>query len=185
MIEFIKSTHTYLVDGVVVPSVTQIMKQASDDTYCGIPEEVLIKAAERGTAVHEGICEYDTTKRISADCPIDYLDRYLNLKVKTQLEPMRQEFILCATVGITFAGTIDMLAKIGGKTALIDIKTSSAKHVDLWSIQLAGYDELLRENGVVVDEHYILHLTSKTAKLISIIPDYKKWNEYKSEQSLW
>ena len=52
-IEFIESSHTYLVNGIIVPSVTQIMKGDSDNVYNGIPSHILEKAAERGTAVHK------------------------------------------------------------------------------------------------------------------------------------
>ena len=181
MLEFIESTHTYIVDGIIVPSVTQIMRQASDDTYANIPPWILEKAAERGTIVHQAIHDYEVHQRINPDCPIDYLERYRVVKATSRLEPFRQEFMLTATVGLTFAGTIDMLARIGDKTVLVDVKTSSAVHNDLWAIQLAGYDELCRENGIPVDEHYILHLTAKSGKLLRIIPDVAKWNELKDE----
>ena len=181
MIEFIESTHTYLVDGIIVPSVTQIMRQASDETYANIPPHILETAAKRGTIVHQAVYDYEVNHRINPDCPIDYLERYRVVKATSRLEPFRQEFMLTATVGLTYAGTIDMLAKIGDKTVLVDIKTSSARHPDLWAIQLAGYSELLRENGVNVDECYILHLSAKSGKLLRIEPDTKRWCELKDE----
>ena len=58
-----------------------------------------------------------------------------------------------------FAGTYDMLAKINGKTILIDHKTSKEIHDKLLSVQFAGYNELCEANGIKIDEFYCLHLT--------------------------
>ena len=49
IIEFIEETHTYLLDGVIIPSVSEII---SDDTYASIPPHILQFAATRGKAIH-------------------------------------------------------------------------------------------------------------------------------------
>ena len=41
MVEFIEEGHIYLVDGVIVPSVTQILHRVFPEKYEGIPKEVL------------------------------------------------------------------------------------------------------------------------------------------------
>ena len=177
-IEFIESSHTYLVNGIIVPSVTQIMRADSDEVYNGIPPHILEKAAERGTAVHRAIYEYEQLGFYPTDETVkDYLNRYIVVKSISRLQPVRQEFMLCSTSEPRFAGTVDMLATIGDKTILLDVKTSSALHRELWAIQLAGYDQLCRENGIEPQEHYILHLNGKRGKLYQIIPDYAKWEE--------
>ena len=52
---FDEATHTYRVDGRVVPSVTQILKAVYPDVYAGIPAHVLDRKARLGTAVHKAI----------------------------------------------------------------------------------------------------------------------------------
>ena len=41
ILEYIDSTHTYLVDGVIVPSITQIMKLKFGNKYDGVDKDVL------------------------------------------------------------------------------------------------------------------------------------------------
>ena len=51
-LEYIDEIHQYLVDGVCVPSITQILKVKFGNKYVGISKEVLDNAAKKGTAVH-------------------------------------------------------------------------------------------------------------------------------------
>ena len=60
-LEFDEETHTYLVDGIIVPSVTQLLKDQFQHKYDGVPEEVLKRASQRGTEVHEAIERYIKT----------------------------------------------------------------------------------------------------------------------------
>ena len=54
-LEYFDSEHIYLVDGVIVPSITQILKIKFGGKYQGIDKEVLKRASDAGTAVHEAI----------------------------------------------------------------------------------------------------------------------------------
>ena len=53
MVEYIGETHTYLVDGVIVPSVTQLLQFKFPNKYSGIPQKVLDSKAEYGTKIHK------------------------------------------------------------------------------------------------------------------------------------
>ena len=57
-LEYDDTTHTYLVNGVIVPRVTQVMQVKFGNKYEGIRSEVLNRAAERGTAIHKAIENY-------------------------------------------------------------------------------------------------------------------------------
>ena len=59
VLEYIDETHTYLYDGVILPSITQLLKKKFGGKYDGIPKATLEKAAERGTAIHKAIEEYE------------------------------------------------------------------------------------------------------------------------------
>ena len=52
-LKFNESSHIYKLHGFELPSVTTLMNPLSSDLYSDIPEDVLTKAAERGTAVHD------------------------------------------------------------------------------------------------------------------------------------
>lgn len=60
---FHEESHEYFVDGVKVPSVTEILGRYSRlhglDDYADIPQDVLRRAAARGTALHKEIEEYE------------------------------------------------------------------------------------------------------------------------------
>ena len=48
-IEFIEDIHCYLVDGVIVNSVTSLLKKKFGKKYDGISDRVLRNASEKGT----------------------------------------------------------------------------------------------------------------------------------------
>ena len=59
MLTFDNSKHEYRFNGVVVPSVTQILKAVGLSDYSYIPTGVLQIATERGTVVHKIIEWYE------------------------------------------------------------------------------------------------------------------------------
>ena len=44
MIEFIEESHTYLIDGVITPSVSEILNFIFPDKYSNIPKQILYKS---------------------------------------------------------------------------------------------------------------------------------------------
>lgn len=50
--------HIYRLKGIELPSVTQVMKPLSDETYRSVEPRVLNRAADKGTAVHNAIENY-------------------------------------------------------------------------------------------------------------------------------
>lgn len=180
-VEFIESAHIYLVDGVIVPSVTQIMKPMSETYYQGISADRLSEAANRGTRVHKAVYDLETAHTPIEDIDPDilpYVKNYLMAKHIKGFIPIRQEFIL--TEG-TFCGTLDMLAEFRGKQVIIDLKATSKLNKELAEVQLAGYTELCEKNGIKVEGQYILHLTRDGYRLHEIIPNQPMWKELKDE----
>ena len=57
-LEYDDETHTYLVDGIIVPSVTQLLGRKFGHKYDDVDAGVLRKAAERGTMIHKAIEDY-------------------------------------------------------------------------------------------------------------------------------
>ena len=60
-LEFIEDGHLYLVDGVIKPSITQILKYKFSNKYAHVNREVMQRASEIGIAVHEAIEHYCKT----------------------------------------------------------------------------------------------------------------------------
>lgn len=57
-LEYIDDIHTYLVDGIILPSITQILKIKFGKKYDNVSQDVLQRASERGTATHKAIEDY-------------------------------------------------------------------------------------------------------------------------------
>ena len=57
-LEYFDDTHTYIYDGVILPSVTQIIRVKFGHKYDGVPSYILQRASQNGTAVHSAIERY-------------------------------------------------------------------------------------------------------------------------------
>lgn len=55
ILEYIDETHTYIYDGVILPSITQMLKSKFGNKYNGVDKRVLKRAADKGTEVHKSI----------------------------------------------------------------------------------------------------------------------------------
>ena len=178
-LEFIESTHTYLYNGVIIPSVTQIMRVSSEEYYSNISESRLRIAADRGTRVHQAIHEFEVVGvRTNDPEVIPYLTEYIIAKARYKFKPIWQEFLL--TNG-QYAGTLDMLAELNGQQVVVDLKATSKFNKELAEIQLAGYVELCEFNGIHIDSTYILHMNSDKHKLHKVTPNYDEWERLKNE----
>lgn len=136
MVEFLKDTHTYLVDGIIVPSVSTILSQTIfADKYKDVPDFVLQRAAEFGTAIHNAI-EHESDDDLTDEQQVVY-NRWLKLKTKHNIKAVEQEQII--HLGHQYAGTFDMMAEIDGELCLVDIKTTYNLDKEYLSWQLSLY----------------------------------------------
>ena len=167
MIEYIAETHTYLKDGVIIPSVTQIIHKLMPDKYAGIPQRVLMKAASYGDLVHAGIEEFNRTGNIPESDIEPVIKRYRTIAEANALKVDSQEEIV--SYKDMFAGRYDMLGSVKGKPAIIDIKTTSTYDDKYLSIQLTLYRMALKEAGIEVEKAYCMYLPKKkTGMLIQV-----------------
>lgn len=155
---FNESKHQYSVNGLVLPSVTQILKPLSSEIYDLIDSHVLEKAAAKGTSVHYatelfdlyGIEEIDEENR-------GYLEAYKRFKKENNVLLVEVEKQLFHPT-LYYAGTIDRIVKINNKRVLLDIKTTEKTHKELVSVQVSAYQELAYRNGIEVDDLAVLKL---------------------------
>lgn len=141
MIQFDPSTHTYTLNGVVVPSVTQILRE------CGIIDTSRYApgSAERGTAVHLACQLHDENDLDEASLDpqiVPYLEGWRRFIKECAFEPQSiEQIVVSGTYG--YAGTLDRTGLLYGRPAILDIKSGSPEP---WaSLQLAGYAEALGE----------------------------------------
>lgn len=153
MIEFIEDGHIYLKDGMIVPSVSEILHFIFPDKYAGVDFAILNKKAEYGSKVHESIEHYEEVlKRTNKDaafistCGSLSLDenqafslkQYIRLKDKYDINVAVQEQMI--NYNDTYAGRFDMIANVGKSNCLCDIKTTAQLDKEYLSWQLSLYE---------------------------------------------
>lgn len=145
-IQFCEATHTYTVNGRVLPGITQVLKSVGiidDSRYAP-------GSAERGTAIHMA-CQLDDEG--------DLDEATLDPAIRPYLEAWRQyrkddPFIIeavekrIADLPLGFAGTIDRIVLRGeppGLRGILDIKSGAPER---WhGLQLAAYQMLAGTAG--------------------------------------
>lgn len=153
MIDFLEEPHIYLVDGILTPSVSEILHFMFPDKYSGVPDWILERKAEYGTKIHESIEMYEAniktmSKEESFDITIQAqkltyiqeasLKQYIKLKNKYKIEVLDQEMMI--HYKNYYAGRFDMIAKINGNLCLCDIKTTAELDEEYLSWQLSFYE---------------------------------------------
>ena len=174
MINFDEKTHIYTVYGKEVPSVTQILREVFPTKYDGIPPEILEKKAKYGTDLHKYI---ETIEKKKPKKPLAYIKKYFNpdiyqeeslkqyLKIKEEnnIKVIANEKMVM--YGLYYCGTLDMLAKVKGKKAIIDIKTTA----ELDEVYVSYQNSLYEMANGKVDELYCLWLPKgHIGKLIKV-----------------
>lgn len=153
MVEYIEESHTYLVDGIIVPSVTQLLQFKFPEKYKGVPENVLNSKAEYGTKVHKLIEILNNADNfypvIEAVKEFDYiiansLEQYSKIFLSNKIVPISQEDIV---YNDRVAGRYDLLAEVNGDKSLCDIKTTATLDKEYLSWQLSIYNYLGKLNA--------------------------------------
>lgn len=137
-LEYLDDEHIYLVDGVIVPSVTQIMKVKFGGKYTGVSHQTLQRAAEKGTAVHEAIENYCKTGT-NSDLPelrnFKFLKKYYGFEVAGNEIPV---ILFKGNVPVC-AGRLDLVLTMDGKRGLADIKRTATLDKEYLAYQLNLY----------------------------------------------
>jgi len=172
MNKFDAVSHTYSIDGEIVPSVSQIIAQATSKQFDSVDPVILANAARRGTEVHRTIEFYERAGISETDDEMQpYLTNYIEFKCESGLVVLEQEVVLYDKEA-GFAGTLDMFVEgKGNEIGIVDIKTPKSMSKRKWAIQLAGYKRLAEANGYGVCSVAFLHLTDERCKLFEIEPE--------------
>ena len=169
--DFNEEKHEYSYGGKQLPSVTTVIKKVLNIEY----PDYAIYHATRGTYVHKaielwfkGVLDFKTID----EAVKPYLDSFIKFQEKAKIEPVILEERF-ADKNISFAGTVDIVGKVKGKTYLFDIKTGQKQ--DSYNAQMAGYKKLLNDNDIDIDGIYILDLKPAGCKVIKVENIEKYW----------
>ena len=124
-LEYYDEEHLYIFNGEILPSITQILKVRFGNKYFGISKEVLDKAAEKGTALHKAIQDYEELN--FDDITNRELSNYKFLKkhFKWKVEKCEQPIVLFKNGKPIAAGRLDLTVVIKNMFGILDIKRTS------------------------------------------------------------
>lgn len=184
---FDEGPHVYRLNGVEIPSVTTLMKPFSQNEYARIDAKTLERAANRGTSVHFaienwikfGIDDSEPEYRGYMDAFLDWYDTVKPEIVGSEVRVYHKLF--------RYAGTIDILAKIGGDLTLIDTKTTSRVIEKSCRVQTEGYAQACGSHGIAIARKHILHLNGKGGWKFPEFPtkDAEAWRTLTSLKTIY
>lgn len=182
ILEYIDETHTYLVDGVIVPSITQILKIKFGKKYEGIDKDILKRAADKGTAVHEAIERYCKTGE-ETDLKEVRNFKFLQKRYKFKVLENEIPIILFKNDEPIAAGRLDLTLEMDAKVGGGDIKRTSILDKEYLAYQLNLYRIGYRQcYGIEWEFLKGLHLREDVRKFVDLpINENMAWklvNEY-------
>ena len=169
LLEYIDETHTYIYDGVILPSITQMLKIKFGNKYNSVDEKVLKKAAEKGTAVHQAIEDYE--KRSIDDASCVELRNYKFLKKQFDFKCLDNEvpIVLFYNDKPIAAGRVDLIIEDKGKVGIADIKRTSVFDKEYVAYQTNLYRIGYQQSyGIEISFLRGIHLRDKVRKYIEL-----------------
>lgn len=155
---FEEKRHQYRLDGVTIPSVSEIMTPLSTAQYKEVDPEILSKAAHRGTAVHTAIETYVKFGMVDIEPEYEwYFKAFQRWEQDTRPVAIGSECRVYHRL-FRYAGTADLPVKFGNKRVLVDVKTSATVNKMLTGVQLEAYSMAFDSQFIHFDGKAILHL---------------------------
>jgi hypothetical protein len=169
LLEYIDDTHTYIFNGEILPSITQILKVKFNKKYEGVSKKVLQRASELGTAVHNAIEDYE--KKGIEDVECVELRNYKFLKKAYKFECIDNEVpvVLFQNNKPVACGRLDLVLKKDEEIGLGDIKRTATLDKNYLAYQLNLYRIAYQQcYGTEIKFLRGLHLRNDTRKYINI-----------------
>lgn len=137
-VQFDKSEHRYTFDGRELQGITStLLACAFPKLYEGIGDGTLMKAAARGTTVHEAMQSYCNGEWVPPDVEA-VVSKGKQLLDDAHLEPIAWEYLV--TDFEKYASAIDIVCMTtDGEIAIVDIKTTSELNYDYVALQTGIY----------------------------------------------
>lgn len=179
VVAFYPDTHTYVVNGVEVPSVTTMLSRVYGDTYAAVNPDILKRAADYGTAVHQELQEWIDIRKSTSGAEVvsayPEVNNYFNLvEPLYKIQPIDTErvVVLYDPEGKPVAaGRFDLLCFVDGVLTLADFKTTSTIHKKLVTAQLNLYARAAAQSGYLQTENIglgVIHLSGSVARFVPV-----------------
>lgn len=182
VVEFISEDHLYICDGIILPSITTMLKMRFGGKYTAVAPDVLNAAANAGTLMHKAIQDYEE-QGIESD--LKEVRNYKFLKKRYKWECLKNEVPVILFQGEPIAcGRIDMVGVIDGKQTLFDFKRTSQLDKEYLGYQLNLYRIAYQQSyGGEITALKGIHLREDTRKLVDIkVNEPMTWDFVKEYQ---
>lgn len=130
-IEFIEDGHIYLINGVICPSVSQLVAFYLKEDFSMIPQHILENASRFGTEVHD-----DIEKHLKGEFVNNEIVFAWTRDIGERIKYISSEQIISTD---DYVGRYDLIAYVDGQEALVDIKTNSKYPKEHLEVQLGLY----------------------------------------------
>lgn len=177
LLEFYEEDHQYVCDGIMIPSITQLLQLKFSRKYEGVSSKTLLKAAEKGTRMHEEIEAYCAVGIDSGSAELrnfKFLLKQYNLAVTGNEIP-----VILSVDGKPFAaGRVDLVLGKDGLRGLGDLKRTAVLDREYLAYQLNLY-KIAYEQSYNEEVHFLtgFHLREDKRKLIALAIDESKAHE--------
>jgi hypothetical protein len=177
--EFLPETHSYIENGVTIPSVTQCLGACGLVCYDHVPADILQRKAELGTAAHAA-CHYADEGDLSWEsvdhAVLPYVTAWMKFRNECDFAPKLLEFRGIGEVGgMKYGYTLDREGLFNGRDSIIEIKCTASVEVS-WGPQTAAYELARRKIDGKVRSRVAVHLKpSGTYSLVKLddVNDYR------------
>lgn len=167
-LEYLDDSHEYLVDGVLVPSITTMLKSKFGGKYEGISKDTLQNASRLGTAVHEAI-ERMCKEGVEAELPEIRNFKFLQKQYGFEVLENEIPVILSYDDEPLSAGRLDLVIKMDGKTGIADIKRTSTLDKEYLAYQLNLYRiAYMQSYATEIEFLRGIHLREDVRKFVNI-----------------
>ncbi len=180
-----KAIELRLSDGTLVPGSTTILKQLDKPFLVKWANklgkegkdvtEYVNNSAKLGTLIHSIVESHLLKQEIDVS---NYTDdeltlaelafgRYMAWENQHTIENVEVEKVLVSET-YKYGGSIDIYCKLDGVYTVIDLKTSKSVSLDQ-EIQVSSYEQLVRENNLLVDRLLIVNLGKEATSKLNVV----------------
>lgn len=188
---FDAETHTYTEAGLVLPSVTQVLKDNGYIRFDRVPLHLLERKRKLGKLVHQLTEAYDKGEALANfDVPnevMEYAQGWVNFRKDSSFVPIGVEHCMAGeTHGMRYGMTLDVDGVFGQEYCIIE-KKCGASESPVWGLQLAAYD--WGRNGRTTSKRYALQMGPQFPRGYKLFPyevasDYHMWGAALA-QTIW
>lgn len=167
-VEYFEGQHRYVVDGQIIPSVSDLCKKAYPNRYKGINQNILAHSIKRGNYLHNQIESFEKHNVMGSS--IEFKN-YLKIKETLGFDVKQTETMVLIKYQnqVIACGRFDLLVEINNELVLIDIKRTRDYHEKSFTLQLNLYRYgFMQNNPKPITALKVLRLRDSEAQVLEI-----------------